>query len=336
MPRIRIDKLIDHWEPTLRRAFLDSFKNVSNTSQIGQITKAIYAGDVNTAMEAVGLDPVNFRPFDRALSSAYEAGGNATASGFPLLGKPGELRLKFQFDVRNAAAENWISNYSSTLVTDIVNDQRTMIRNVLSEGLARGDNPRDTALHLIGELGPDGVRRGGMIGLTDSQAQWVQNYADELSSDRPSDALARSLRDPRFDSIVLNAEEAGEKLSQDQIDTMVKSYKNRALQYRAEAIARSETITALHEAQNQAMNQAVNSGAIDADAVSYIWRATNDGRTRDSHRAMDGQKVAMGEMFVTGAGNFLEYPGDPNGPPEEVINCRCWREPDIDFLKGVT
>jgi hypothetical protein len=335
MPRVRIDRLIDNWEPTVRRAFLDSFKNVKDQSQIIQITKAIYENNIPAALDAVGLDPVNFRPLDRALASAYEAGGNATASGFPLLGQPGELRLRFQFDVRNPAAEQWINNYSSTLITDILDDQRNMIRNVLAEGLARGDNPRDTALGLIGELGPDGSRRGGLIGLTDSQSKWVQNYADELASDTPSDALARTLRDPRFDPIVLNAEEAGQKLSADQIDTMVKAYKNRALQYRAEAIARSETITALHEAQNQAMNQAVNSGAIDPAAVSYIWRATKDGRTRDSHRVMDGQKVAMGEMFITGDGNMLEYPGDPNGPPEEVINCRCWREPDIDFLYGV-
>jgi hypothetical protein len=50
---------------------------------------------------------------------------------------------------------------------------------------------------------------------------------------------------------------------------------------------------------------------------------------------MDGQTVAAGEYFVTGAGNQLEYPGDPNGPPEEIINCRCWREPSIDHLAGI-
>jgi hypothetical protein len=50
---------------------------------------------------------------------------------------------------------------------------------------------------------------------------------------------------------------------------------------------------------------------------------------------MDGQTVKLGEKFVTGHGNYLEFPGDPNGPVEDVVNCRCFREPAIDFLAGL-
>ena len=32
--------------------------------------------------------------------------------------------------------------------------------------------------------------------------------------------------------------------------------------------------------------------------------------------------VKMGGMFEVG-GEELEYPGDPNGSPENVIQCRC-------------
>jgi hypothetical protein len=44
----------------------------------------------------------------------------------------------------------------------------------------------------------------------------------------------------------------------------------------------------------------------------------------------------MGVPFTTGAGVHLLYPGDPAGPAAEVINCRCFREPKINFLKGIT
>ena len=50
-----------------------------------------------------------------------------------------------------------------------------------------------------------------------------------------------------------------------------------------------------------------------------MWIATLDGHTRYSHRQVDGELRAIGKKFTNG----LLYPGDPNGPPEEVYNCRC-------------
>lgn len=49
------------------------------------------------------------------------------------------------------------------------------------------------------------------------------------------------------------------------------------------------------------------------------WEATLDGRTRDSHRALDGERIKLGETFSNG----LRWPGDPQGPGWEVWNCRC-------------
>lgn len=52
------------------------------------------------------------------------------------------------------------------------------------------------------------------------------------------------------------------------------------------------------------------------------WIATHDSHTRASHREADGQTVALLSPFIVGDWPLL-YPGDKNGPPEEVINCRC-------------
>ena len=49
------------------------------------------------------------------------------------------------------------------------------------------------------------------------------------------------------------------------------------------------------------------------------WVATKDGRTRHSHAMLNGETKKTNETFSNG----LEYPGDPNGRPEEVYNCRC-------------
>ena len=55
-----------------------------------------------------------------------------------------------------------------------------------------------------------------------------------------------------------------------------------------------------------------------ADVVKQ-WDSTLDGRTRESHVAMDGQIREVDEKFSNG----LMYPGDPAGGAGEVINCRC-------------
>ena len=49
------------------------------------------------------------------------------------------------------------------------------------------------------------------------------------------------------------------------------------------------------------------------------WLATLYGVTRDSHRKMDGVRVPYNKPFPNG----LMYPGDPEGDPGEVYNCRC-------------
>ena len=39
--------------------------------------------------------------------------------------------------------------------------------------------------------------------------------------------------------------------------------------------------------------------------------------------------MKMGEKFRTIWGNDLEFPGDPNAPAKEVINCHCVMVPDV-------
>ena len=49
------------------------------------------------------------------------------------------------------------------------------------------------------------------------------------------------------------------------------------------------------------------------------WVATLDGRTRHTHREIDGEIVGIDETFDNGC----QFPGDPLGAPGETFNCRC-------------
>ena len=75
------------------------------------------------------------------------------------------------------------------------------------------------------------------------------------------------------------------------------------------------------------ITQAENNGRLDsyqelADqgvVQAKVWIATPDDRTRESHLDIDGEEIDIDEEFSNG----LMFPGDPDGEPSEVWNCRC-------------
>lgn len=60
--------------------------------------------------------------------------------------------------------------------------------------------------------------------------------------------------------------------------------------------------------------------------VEMWWVSMRDGAVRDTHAAADGQTRTPGDTFDIG-GYPLHYPGEPVGPPEIWINCRCLLAP---------
>lgn len=88
---------------------------------------------------------------------------------------------------------------------------------------------------------------------------------------------------------------------------------------RAVVVARTEAIGALNAGRYDAFRVFA---AEEDEPLFQLWLATEDSRTRPTHKAADGQRVPLGEPFEVG-GFSLRFPGDPLGPPQEVIQCRC-------------
>jgi SPP1 gp7 family putative phage head morphogenesis protein len=88
-------------------------------------------------------------------------------------------------------------------------------------------------------------------------------------------------------------------------------------EYRGEMVARTETMTA-YNAGNHAGQKALG----EYGPVAKEWLATGDARTRPSHAdAMAQGAIPVDDPFQVGDAE-MQFPGD-DGPPEEVINCRC-------------
>lgn len=89
---------------------------------------------------------------------------------------------------------------------------------------------------------------------------------------------------------------------------------------RAVTVARTETIAAVNAG-------VYRSAQLDAEARGDVapfkqWISTADPRTRPTHVAADKQRTLLSEPFRVGGAQLL-FPGDPRGPGNEVINCRC-------------
>ena len=85
--------------------------------------------------------------------------------------------------------------------------------------------------------------------------------------------------------------------------------------WKAMRIARTEAHRVANTAHMDAQIKAKEKGA----DILKQWDATLDARTRDSHKAVDGELKKIDEEFSNG----LMFPGDPDGSAAEVINCRC-------------
>ena len=99
-------------------------------------------------------------------------------------------------------------------------------------------------------------------------------------------------------------------------------------------IARTEGHRIQCEATYNVQQKAIEMGA----EVVKQWDSTLDGRTRPTHRMLDGQIVDIDEYFISN-GNKALYPG-AFGVAKEDCNCRCqaltrakWGLTDEEFTK---
>jgi Phage Mu protein F like protein len=319
--------------------FLSAIQDIADNAQLDYIIAALHGNNLDEAIFAIQMSPAAFATYTEQIRQTYIMAGTQTAAGFPPIRDPNTgMRLAVRFDGRNTAAETFLAETAGQSVTNINNQQLLDLREAMSSGLIRGDNPKTVALDIVGRIDSTGRRAGGKIGLTGQQMKYVDNARDELRSGDPArlaNYLTRARRDKRFDATVLKAIRSGEPISPDKIVAMVGRYSDLMLQLRGETIARTEVMTALAEAQAEAMRQVLKTGGLKSEQVKKVWRTAGDGRVRDSHQTMDGQEVGIDEPFISGDGNSIMYPCDPEAPAEEVINCRCIVEDKIDYFAGV-
>ena len=304
MTQRRIEQLLAREGPRIRKRFRQVMQRVKDRRTLAELEAALEGGTAGAVLDDIETAAKAF--------AAQGTAAQALVAGEVAAYLSERLDLLVSYDSTNARAVAALQAHRLRLVQAITEEQRQAIGEVLSGGLAGGINPRQSAIAVRDSIGLDATR-----------ARWVANYRRALESADRRAITAYTLRDKRSDRAVLAAIEAGQPLPQARIDKLVDRYAARQLASRAEAIGRTESLRALHAAQDEVYDQAVDAGQLDVDRIQQEWHAGDPPRTRGSHHPMNGQLRRHGVAFRSGDGYELLHPGDPNAPASETVNCRC-------------
>lgn len=304
-----VQRAASRMEPRLRAAFLGAVNALKGTVSEDELAAAIATGDVNQVLAVLALDTklVSFLNAGttnkvESLRGALQASAmEGAAAAVRVL--PSRVSAGLSFDLKSLEAQSFIESYAFPLIRDLTANTREGIRGVILDAFKNGGHPREQARTIR-----------GMIGLTQTQSTAVMNYRDALSGSGSSlrRALTRSLRDGRFDPTVLRAASGNASLTPKQVDAMTSRYTERYLKYRAEAIARTESIRASNMGQRAAWAKAVEQGLLPKDQERE-WEVSGDDRTCPECLALDGKRAGLDEEFAP----------DVMDPPDPHPTCRC-------------
>ena len=331
--------LLDRYGRSVADAFFAALDKIKAAASVQRITAEIEAGNIEGALDELDIDPADFNDLLDHIRDAQKEGGKAAADEMPKR-RPDGTALSIRYDGRAYNAETWMREHSSDFITRTTSDMRAASRASLADNLAKGRNPKSAALDLIGRLNRvTGKREGGILGLSIPQEEAVRRAREELASADPAglrNYLTRPRRNRQFDRSVTKAIREGRALDPAIAANAIRGYSNKLLRYRGEVIGKHEAFSALAAGKQQAYEQAVTSGKVDAAVVVKTWKHFPNLEPRHQHIAMSGRSVGLLESFVLPDGTVMQFPHDPKAPVKHTAGCHCQADYEIDFLAGIT
>jgi hypothetical protein len=325
----QIEALAASYEPTVAKAILKALQDQSDGLDLDKLAEALARGNLGAVLDMLSLQ---LGGLGDALQDVVWAGGALAASNIAVGG------TVFHFHRLNPVLIDWLQNYTLGLIREINDNTKSAIRNQLVEGMRLGKGPRAQARHIK-----------VVVGLTDRQAKAVANFRKELEGfhnkrtagawklgakiDRVNQAqvfkpdadglpkdgiLARRLRDFRYDGQLARAMADKKPLTPAQIDKMVAAYGRKYRKYRAETIARTESMRALNIGVQEGWRQAVMEGKVVEDLIRRFWKVARDERLCQICSPIPGlnkQGAKLGVPFAT--------PDGPRMLPPVHPDCRC-------------
>ena len=300
-------KTANKHERAIILAYLLAVKNIKSTVDVAELEAIITQGLPLETMTALQQGELlsELTAVKNSIIDTYTTTGNALAKKLDIAG--------VYFNQVNPELVKIVDTWTNELITNETQAIIESISKAVKDGSIAGINPRVTATNIVNN-----------IGLTTPQQTALANYEKNLR-DGSRQALNRALRDKRYDSSVLNSIKNKVDLTDEKIEKMVERYRQRMLKYRAETIARTESLRMVNMANQHLYENAIAEGRIGRNDYKKFWLPKADGRTRHAHLSLpsmnkDGRQI--NEPFKSIYGNIM-YPHDPSAPAKNTVNCRC-------------
>lgn len=298
----RMEKIVARNIINFIEAFNQAIQDLRSRNTITDLTRMVEQGDFGEFF--VSLDEVS-KVFATQYAAAFSLSAQDTSEFLNRV-----LTNTVAYDQSGLRIAQILAENQFRLISNFSQSQRELLAQILTRSIIQGLNPRQAALNF---------RQS--IGLTPRQELAVVRYREALSNNSLS-ALNNTLRDKRSDRKVRRAVNSGTPLSDDEINRMATRYKDRLIRYRAETIARTEALRATHMGAEEMYTQMFENGFLRPEQVEQSWIAAQDERTRGTHSFLHQQIRPVGEPWETVNG-FIRFPGDPQAPASETVNCRC-------------
>lgn len=310
-------------EGKVRDAFLAALDVIHDSFTLDELARAVESGDSQKVMNLLDIDnrlaaalggkgiPTGVASVRTALQQTFLSGAQVALSQLP-----SKLQVDIAFDLMNPKTVEFLQNYTFDLIRGITEQTKDAIQQTIITAFQQGGHPYEQAREIR-----------DVIGLAPNQAKAVENYRAALERGGTSDlkdALSRALRDGRYDRSLLSALNNKTGLDQARIDKMVDRYRERFIQYRAQTIARTESLRASNKGQRALWQQAIDQDLLPQD-VEREWEVSGDERTCDLCNDLDGETAAMDEEFLPG---IME-------PPDPHPDCRCTLKLSSSSLRKV-
>lgn len=273
-----IHRIADRMAPALRDAFLKGVLATVDLIDHRVFISAVEAGNIERALSAI--------PFE-AFADSFSMRGEAIlldtlaqagrAATQPLASTHGVTML---FDVTNPRAQQWAATRTATLVKEVLAGDtgvRETLRGVIERAFTEGIPPRELARTIRTH-----------VGLLPRDARAVLNYRHGLI-------------------------EAGREA--DFIERNTERYAARLLNVRARNIARTETIAASSNGQQELWRQATEQGLL-TGRERREWIDTGDERECVVCEELGGKTAPLDGPFETSTGSYFL-------PPDPHPSCRC-------------
>ena len=167
------------------------------------------------------------------------------------------------FDTLDPQTLQALQEARALLLANISDTVRLTVANTIAAGLQAGQAAEKIAENIA-----------QTIGLTVQQAQAVLNYQRMLEAGDVTGALARELRDRRYDAATAQA--GTQPMAPAKAAAAVRRYAERMRAYRSETISITQSAAAGAEGRRQAWRQLIARGVVDTDTIRRFWLTAAD------------------------------------------------------------